>query len=195
MFIDLSAIKPARILYYDFFANAFLYELLLQNQNLLEKQIEFLAQEPLCDLETYQILQTNIQQHFQEIIQEYTSLFTLPFANPIYPYLSHYQEGQIGGESLVYIKTLLKESGFFLDRSFTKENEDHFGILCLFMKFLLLEEDDQKAQIVFQSCIAPFGKSMPEEIFSHPQSKTYRTIANILREFISFEENINSALT
>ncbi|WP_027326932.1 TorD/DmsD family molecular chaperone [Helicobacter pametensis] len=193
--MDPKTFNPSRILYYDFFSNLFIYELLINKKDILLQQIDILSKAPLCDLKLYQTIQTNLYQNFTHLQEEYTKLFALPFKTSISLYLSHYQNGYLGGNPLLQVKALLKESGFFLDRSITKENEDHFGILCLFMKFLLLKENKEQSNQVFEECIKPLGPHITNALSLQNQSPTYHAVGKILEEFMAFELELQHALT
>ena len=196
-----TQITSARILYYDFFANLFLYELLMRNQEVLVRQAGFLAQYPLneSDKEAFgrmgEYLERALKSETESnpIIDEYTRLFLFNLGEEqkiISLYLSHYKEGCMGGKSLVWVKEMLKESGFLLNRDFSKENEDHLGVLCLFMKHLLQKEEIQKVNTVYKSAIAEIKESVIAQLESHQEGAFYREASKILRSFCLLEDSL-----
>ncbi|RDU71612.1 hypothetical protein CQA57_07560 [Helicobacter anseris] len=187
-------ITNARVLYYDFFANLFLYELLEKNQEILKQQVQILEQYPLSEKsqEYFKVLQQYLEEKPQEIIQEYTQTFILSFDKKyqnIPLYLSHYQNGCMGGESLVYVRELLKESSFYVNREFTKENEDHLGILCLFMKHLLQSGDIKKANTLYKDCIMPIREGI-FKILKQENAGFYTRVFGIFDDFCVLEDSL-----
>lgn len=196
-----TQITSARILYYDFFANLFLYELLVQNHEVLAKQAGFLAQYPLNegDEEIFARIGEQLASALKDglenspIVDEYTRLFMFAFGEGqkmVSLYLSHYKEGCMGGKSLVWVKDMLKESGFFLNKDFSKENEDQLGVLCLFMKHLLQKGEVQKANAVYKDAIAEIKEHVISELESHKAGVFYRQVGEILRSFCLLEDSL-----
>ena len=77
-----EAIERARILYYDFFAGLFLYDLLINRKDLLLEQVKILKTQPLNDgdLVFFEALENEIQTNgIKNILFEYTRFFMLPF--------------------------------------------------------------------------------------------------------------------
>lgn len=77
-----EALNGARILYYDFFAGLFLYDLLINRKDLLLEQIKILKTQPLNDgdLDSFNTLESEIQTNgIKNIVFEYTRFFMLPF--------------------------------------------------------------------------------------------------------------------
>ncbi len=75
-------LNNARILYYDFFAGLFLYDLLINRKELLLEQIKILKTQPLNDddLTFFEIIENEIQANgIKNIVFEYTRFFMLPF--------------------------------------------------------------------------------------------------------------------
>lgn len=191
-----TQINQARILYYDCFASLLVYELLLRHQEVLKSQINLLAQYPLQDedVQTFEQLQTALNGDYEKIVSECVNVFSLPFAldgnKPIEPYLSHYQEGCIGGRSLVQVRDLLKDSSFCINKEITKENEDHFGLLCLFMKHLLQQEEYQKSEEVYYTCIAPMKNQFIGELKTLKGREFYCGVGKLLESFLILEDGI-----
>lgn len=191
-----NQITKSRILYYDFFANLFLYELLEQKQEVLLKQVELLGQYPLDDsnIGDFDCMKTMLESDFEQVIAQYTKVFSLPFSldgkKSVSLYLSYHKEGCNGGESLVYVKQLLKENSFYLNKNFSKENEDHLGVLCLFMKQLLQNNKIEEANKVYKDCIFAIKDSIIEDIKKFDNCKFYFSVASIFEVFCILEDNV-----
>lgn len=190
-----SKIASARILYYDFFANLFLYELLQKNEENIKQQVQLLKQYPLGEKSqvAFDFLEEGLQKGIDFILQEYTKSFILSFDkknSTISLYLSHYENGCVGGESLVYVRGLLKNNGFYLDKNFTKENEDQLGILCLFTKHLLKENKTKEANIVYETCILPIKNGIFKSLEQEHIDSFYHRVFDIFEEFCILEESL-----
>ena len=192
----IEQITPSRILYFEFFSNIFLYELLLKNQDTLQNQLTLLSQEPLVDKEYYQKSLKEIEENFPKILQEYTLLFSTPFSRQkLSLYLSHFTENCISGESLVKVRERLKERKLLLDREFCKENEDHLGVICLFMIHLLKDGDLNEAKEISSSFFLPIAEGLIEQAKKMNEEKFYFNVIKILEGFVSVEKIITSAST
>lgn len=192
----IEQITPSRILYFEFFSNIFLYELLLKNQDTLQNQLTLLSQEPLVDKEYYQKSLKEIEENFPKILQEYTLLFSTPFSRQkLSLYLSSFIENCISGESLVRVREKLKEKKLLLDREFCKENEDHLGVICLFMIHLLKEGDLNEAKEISSSFFLPIAEGLMEQAKKMNEEKFYFNVIKILEGFVSVEKIITSAST
>ncbi|WP_104698036.1 MULTISPECIES: molecular chaperone TorD family protein [unclassified Helicobacter] len=190
-----TRIIGARVVYYDFFANLFLYELLQKNQENLKQQVGILKQYPLGEKSqiAFDFLEKKLQENTDIILQEYTKSFILSFDkkhHTIPLYLSHYKDGCMGGESLVYVRELLKDGGFYLDKNFTKENEDQLGILCLFAKYLLQQNNEKKAGVVYETCILPIRYGISKSLMQKIESDFYLRAFDIFEEFCILEESL-----
>ncbi|MCE3036446.1 molecular chaperone TorD family protein [Helicobacter sp. faydin-H20] len=193
--LDNQIIK-SRILYYDFLANLFLYELLEQKQEVLVKQVELLGQYPLDEINEndFKNMHAKLMSDFGLIVAQYTKIFSLPFSldgkSCVSLYLSHYKEGCNGGESLVQVKRSLKENSFYLNKNFSKENEDHLGILCLFMKQLLQDDKIIEANKVYQEYIFPMKELIISGMRQFEECDFYLNVANIFEVFCILEDSI-----
>lgn len=205
----------ARVLYYDFFAGLFLYDLLLDRENLFKKQLDILMQHPLFDesLLHFDVLNKELNDNgIKNFIFEYTYLFMLPFAsridnsvsfskksnNSIYKitpksivlYLSYYIDGSIAGKGLTIAKQLVKQSKVRINNVNFKENEEHFGFLLLFMKHLLQNNDIDLSIKVFKDCIKPIQCRIIEDLYSIGDGYLYFHVAKLLDIFMGIELSI-----
>lgn len=189
-------ITPSRILYYEFFANIFLYELLTKHQTLIQEQLTLLAKEPLVDVSFYEQCLQEIKDDFSKIQQEYTLLFSTPFSRQkLSLYLSHYTEKCISGKSLVAIREKLKEKKLLLNRDFCKENEDHLAILSLFIANLLKEGDLDFAKEVSTSFFLPIAEGLIAQAKELFEEKFYFKVIKILEGFVVVEKLVCNAST
>lgn len=184
----------ARILYYDFFASFLLYELLQKHGDTLQKQIDFLMQFPLMDGDevSFAAIQKELaQKGVERISSEYTRLFTLP-NSPASLYLSYWLEGCNGGESLVMVRNMLKGNSLVVIRDVTRENEDHFGVLCLFMKQLLQENKNHEAREIFCKTIGKIWEGIVQAL--QTESGIYAHLSVIMKSFFILEESLTGRL-
>ncbi|MBR7118359.1 MAG: molecular chaperone TorD family protein [Helicobacteraceae bacterium] len=206
-----KAINNARILYYDFFAGLFLYDLLINRKDLLLEQIKILKTQPLNDgdLIFFEALENEIKANgIKNILFEYTRFFMLPFdtnANTstnksdkkeknncqIILYLSYYLDGTIAGSGLIKAKEKIRKSKVRLNEKEFKENEEHIGFLFVFSKYLLQNNEDSLQSEVFKDCIMPMKDKIIENIKNKYLDSIYYNIANIMESFLDFEMAFN----
>lgn len=203
----------ARILYYDFFAGLFLYDLLINRENLLKDQINILRQYPLSDdnLESFDFLYVELCENgIKNFVFEHTYLFMLPFASKtktsstsdkksrsnhsseinsktIILYLSYYIDESIAGKGLTLAKQLVKQSKIRINDVNCKENEEHFGFLMLFMKHLLQNNDIDLSMKVFKECIKPMQYKIITGLHSVGDDCLYYHVSKLLSEFMGVE--------
>lgn len=209
-----ETIKNARILYYDFFAGLFLYDLLINRKDLLLAQIKILKTQPLNDgdLVFFEALENEIQTNgIKNILFEYTRFFMLPFdvnadipihklghkrdknqkkeksASQIILYLSYYLDGTIAGNGLIRAKEKVRKSKVRLNEKEFKENEEHIGFLFIFSKYLLQNSEEYLQNEVFKDCIMPMQDKIIEDIKDKYQDSMYYNIANLMESFLNFE--------
>ena len=182
-------LKNARILYYDFFNGLRVFEMLEERVGVAKKQLEILLNAPLNDEaeESMLLLKQELESNgIQNLKVEFSKLFALPFGEKqVGLHLSHYYESCIGGQSLLKIRSLIKESDVRVSHQF-KETEEHLGFLCGFMRHLLEIENTKLAKEVFMFSQKAF-LGLIDEIKSHKGAKFYLAIVLILESFIKFE--------
>lgn len=213
-----EAIERARILYYDFFAGLFLYDLLINRKDLLLEQVKILKTQPLNDgdLVFFEALENEIQTNgIKNILFEYTRFFMLPFdvnenvsinrlakkrdknekkeksASQIILYLSYYLDGTIAGSGLSIAKEKVRKSKVRLNEKEFKENEEHIGFLFVFSKYLLQNNENSLQNEVFKDCIIPMKDKIIENINNKYLDSMYYNIANLMKSFLDFEMAFN----
>lgn len=192
----IEQITPSRILYFEFFSNVFLYELLTKSQDILQEQLNLISQEPLIESTFYQQCLQKIQNNFEEIQQEYTLLFSAPFSRQkLSPYLSHYTENCVSGKCLVAIREKLKERKLLLNREICKENEDHIGIICLFLSHLLHEGETAYAKEISNTFFIPIAEGLINDSKQLYEERFYFNVIKILEGFILVEKMIGNVST
>ena len=213
---DVDGTLAARILYYDFFASLFLYDLLLCRENLLKNQISILKQYPLSDsnIVDFELLHKELDANgIKNFIFEHTYLFMLPFTSHIdvnttfnekrknnsnrtinkksvVLYLSYYIDGSIAGNGLTIAKQLVKQSKVRINDVNFKENEEHFGFLLLFMKYLLQNNNMDLSIKVFKECIKPMQYKIIEGLNDMGDGYLYFHISRLLDIFMDVELGI-----
>lgn len=207
---DLVALNTARILYYDFFSGLFIYDLLLNREELLKKQIEILSSQPLnqSNSNDFIVLLNELNNNgIKNLVFEYTNLFMLPFDGtiesksikhtkkgkvvlrntPTILYLSYYLDGSIAGSGLLKARELVKKSRFRLNETSFRENEEHFGFLLSFMKHLLQNNQKELQLETFNTCLKPMQGKIIQSLKAKGDMFLYANIANLLESFMDFE--------
>lgn len=210
--IEVDNTLNARVLYYDFFAGLFLYDLLIDRKCLLENQINILKTYPLSDENSldFDILYKELRENgIKNFVFEYTYLFMLPFISridskaslnkksnvtnnkigqkSIVLYLSYYIDGTIAGSGLTLAKQLVKKSKIRINDTNFKENEEHIGFLLLLMKHLLQNNNTSLSAEVFKECIKPMQYRIKEDLLSIGNEYLYFHIARLFDSFMSVE--------
>ena len=193
----------ARILYYDFFAGLFLYDLLESREEILKNQLSILLSHPLIESNQLNLdfLHNEVLNNgVRNLLKEYTHLFMLPFSiketnhELPYPsivlYLSYYLDGSIAGSGLTLSKSKIKKSKFRLNEKSFKENEEHFGFLILFMKHLLQNNEESLFREVFKECLSPMYFKIIEGMLNMDDSFAYFHVASLLKTFLELEDSI-----
>lgn len=180
----------ARMLYYDFFNGFLVFEMLDERAELAKKQIEILLNEPLNDTakNAMLLLQNELKTHgMANFKDEFSRLFALPFgAKQVGIHLSHFYHHCVGGESLLQMRQLVKQSDVRVQSESFKETEEHLGFICGFMRHLLEIGNAQLAKDVFALSKDAF-LGFIAEIEAREDAKLYVAIAQILQSFIQFE--------
>ena len=205
-----EAIEKARILYYDFFAGLFLYDLLINRKDLILEQIKILKTQPLNDddLAFFEGLENEIKTNgIKNILFEYTHFFMLPFdtnapkvikkrdknekkqksASQIILYLSYYLDGTIAGSGLIRAKEKIRKSKVRLNEKEFSENEEHLGFLFVFSKYLLQNGENSLQNEIFKDCIMPMQDKIIKSIKNQYPDSMYYNIASLMESFLNFE--------
>ena len=161
-----------------------------ERAELAQKQIEILLNEPLNDTakNAMLLLQNELKTHgMANFKDEFSRLFALPFgAKQVGIHLSHFYHHCIGGESLLRMRQLVKQSDVRVQSENFKETEEHLGFICGFMRHLLEIGNAQLAKDVFALSKDAF-LGFIAEIEAREDAKLYVAIAQILQSFIQFE--------
>lgn len=191
--IERENLTNARILYYDFFYGLFVFEMLDNRGEVLKQQLQVLSQALIDEnlLENIQDLQNEVStNNTKRFIEEHSKMFALPFgAKQVGMHLSHYYENCVGGDSLLKIKALVKQSDVRVDTSLFKETEEHLGFICGFISYLLKNNQDELAKEVFLLAKDAFF-GLCKELQERRDSDLYLDIALILESFLKFESEI-----
>lgn len=192
-FEDQQNLKQARILYYDFFNGLLVFEMLDERVKIAQRQLEILLNAPLNREaeESMLLLKQELQDNgIQNIKGEFSSLFALPFGDKqVGMHLSHYYENCIGAQSLLKIKSLIKQSDIRVNSENFKETEEHLGFLCGVMRHLLETGNQELAKEIFEFSKNAF-LGLVQEIKARKDAKFYLAIALILESFIGFEMEV-----
>lgn len=189
--IEQENIQHARNLYYDFFNGFFVFELIEGRLKTSKQQILILKQSLLeeslqANLDYLQEeIENNGMQGFRE---EHTQMFALPFGGKqVGIHLSHYYDNCIGGESLLTMRSLIKQSDIRLNRESFKDTEEHIGFLFGLMRYLIQNNQDSLAKEVFLFCHNAF-LGLCKELKERGDCKLYLHLALLLESFLRFEK-------
>ena len=184
-------IQHARNLYYDFFNGFFVFELIEGRLEISQKQILILKQSLLEESlrDNLDFLQKEIKNNgMQGFKQEHTQMFALPFGGKqVGIHLSHYYENCIGGESLLTMRSLIKQSDIRLNKDNFKDTEEHIGFLFGFIGYLIRNNQDSLAKEVFLFSHNAF-LGLCRELQERGDSKLYLHLALLLESFLKFEK-------
>ncbi|MDE5925629.1 MAG: molecular chaperone TorD family protein [Helicobacter sp.] len=183
-------LKNARVLYYDFFNGLLVFEMLEERVRIAKEQLGILLSAPLNQEAegSMLLLKQELEDNgIQNIKEEFSRLFALPFGGKqVGMHLSHYYENCIGGQSLLKIRALMKQSDVRVNTESFKETEEHLGFLCGFMRYLIEKENVELAKEVFLFSQKAF-LGWVEEIKIRSDAKFYLALALIVESFMKFE--------
>lgn len=192
--LEKSSVDKARLLYYGLFSKFFIF-----NQNMLNDVDDMLAiiiSNPLSEnvkSSATNLLNTIDAKGKKTIVDEYEDLFHNPTNNPLSTSVSFYDEGIEFGKKHIQTKEILFKTNIRKDEKNYKESEDNFGFLMVFMyeiiKNITNGKDEYKSlqATLFENIINPYINLFIDDVFIHPQSKNYKDIAIIARDFMEFE--------
>lgn len=194
--INKASVNKARSLYYGFLSKMFVFTTRSDRYLGIQEALEVMIQNPIDEnsgealKEIQAFLETNTQNAF---IQEYDDIFHNPAYKVVRNTASYYDEGVESGHQRLAVKNFLAKTKIRRDENHFKENEDSVGFIFTFMHELIeLIMQDQKEYENIQHClftevINPFVDEFVINVYEHPMSKAYKSIAIVLNAFIAFE--------
>ncbi len=148
-------------------------------------------------------LRTRLQQSggFEELDEEFSDLFLLPFGNGVAMTASVYQDEREAGEPLLRVKEVLNLTGLRREVGNFSDNEDNFGFVLTLMANLTREAsltEEMGAFIasgdLYRNVLKPFSPAFVGAIMTNGRASLYRLAAVMLDRFMAFEEHFYGSL-
>jgi len=194
--INKESVNKARSLYYGFMSKMFVFTTTSERYLGINEALEVMIQNPIDEnsgealKEIQAFFNTNGENAF---IQEYDDIFHNPAYKVVRNTASYYDEGVESGHQRVAVKNFLAKTKIRRDENHFKENEDSVGFIFTFMHELieLIMQDRQEygniQHCVFTEIINPFMDEFVINVYEHPMSKAYKSVAIVLNAFMAFE--------
>lgn len=194
--INKEPVNKARSLYYGFLSKMFVFTTESDRYEGVNEALEVMITNPIDEnsgealKEIKAFLSTGGQ---DALIQEYDDVFHNPAYKVVRNTTSYYDEGVESGHQRLAVKNFLAKTKIRRDENHFKENEDSIGFIFTFMHELIeLIMQNQKEYETLQHClftevINPFIDEFVVNVYEHPMSKAYKSIAIVLNAFITFE--------
>ncbi|MDY6965754.1 MAG: molecular chaperone TorD family protein [Halobacteriota archaeon] len=192
---------------------AFLYRMYLEEpprklvEDLVSNKFPFLDLESLNEeiSEGLEILKSygkgkNVDEIYEDLVDEYTLLFVGPYRLPVPPYESIWVDGKMAGESLLRLKEDYRRAGISKSRSYP-EPEDHIAFELKFMHHLceeeLATEDDEELLKYLQmqndflsDHLMNWAPDFCDAMVEYESSDFYKCIAKITKGFLNMDAKV-----
>lgn len=194
--INKESVNKARSLYYGFLSKMFVFTTNSDRYLGVQEALEVMIVNPMDENsgEALKEIQAFLKTCGQDaLIQEYDDIFHNPSFKVVRNTASYYDEGVESGHQRLAVKNFLAKTKIRRDENHFKENEDSVGFIFTFMHELIeLIMQDQKEYANIQHClftevINPFVDEFVINVYEHPMSKAYKSIAIVLNAFMAFE--------
>lgn len=194
--INKDSVNKARSLYYGFLSKMFVFTTSNDRYLGINEALEVMIQNPIDENsgEALKEIQAFLNTYTQSaLIQEYDDIFHNPAYKVVRNTASYYDEGVESGHQRLAVKNFLAKTKIRRNENYFKENEDSVGFIFTFMHELIeLIMQDQKEYANIQHClftevINPFVDEFIINVYEHPMSKAYKSIAIVLNAFMAFE--------
>ena len=193
---DNQAINKARALYYNLFANFFVYSKETEKYFELIRLINILKESPL-DASSGKALET-ISESLDPIsnvklVQEYDDLFHNPINKKIRTTASFYDEGVESGKKRVEMIQFLGKTKIRRDEKEYFEYEDSIGFIFSVMAELTdLVANDEKVyentvHCIFSEILNDFVDEFGRDVYENPSATIYKELMVVLHSFVAFE--------
>jgi len=194
--INKESVNKARSLYYGFLSKMFVFTTREDRYLGINEALEVMIQNPIDEnsgealKEIQAFFNTNGENAF---IQEYDDMFHNPAYKVVRNTASYYDEGVESGHQRLAVKNFLAKTKIRRDENHFKENEDSVGFIFTFMHELIeliMQEQKEYGNIqhcVFTEIVNPFMDEFVINVYEHPMSKAYKSVAIVLNAFMAFE--------
>ena len=194
--INKESVNKARSLYYGFLSKMFVFTIDPNRYAGIQEALNVMIANPI-DENSGEALK-EIQAFFTTqgqgaLIQEYDDIFHNPAYKVVRNTASYYDEGVESGHKQVAVKNFLAKTKIRRNETHFKENEDSVGFIFTFMHELieLIMQDGKEYENIqhclFVEVINPFVDEFIINVYEHPMSKIYQSIAIVLNAFMAFE--------
>lgn len=193
---DNKSINKARALYYNLFANFFVYSKESEKYFELIKLINILKESPL-DMGSGKALEeiSNLLDSSSNVklVQEFDDLFHNPLNKKIRTTASFYDEGVESGKKRVEMIQFLGKTKIRRDEKEYFEYEDSVGFIFSVMASLTDSiANDEKiyentVHCIFNEILNDFVDDFAKEIYENESAKIYKELMVVLHSFIEFE--------
>lgn len=144
------------------------------------------------------IAQAAANVNLDDLADEYQELFIGIGRGEVVPFASWHRTGSLMEKPLAEIRDDLDVMGFEREEA-VKEPEDHIAALCEVMAMISHEEEGLQ-QAFFNKHIAPWFKSLVNQVQSAQSANFYTAVASLLDAFLTleqvrFSENMQSSKT
>ena len=142
----------------------------------------------------------NLDELYEELIDEFTLLFVGPYKLPVQPYESIWVTKKMGGETLVNLKDVYRKAGIGKSKSYP-EPEDHIAFELRFMNFLcegvssskndleMLELFNQQKSFLCDHLLK-WVPDFCDALYDYEKSDFYKGISKITKGFITIDLNM-----
>jgi len=194
--INKESVNKARSLYYGFLSKIFVFTTSLDRYKGVSEALDVMVENPIDENSAEALKEIKIflvEKGQNALIQEYDDIFHNPAYKVVRNTASYYDEGVESGHQRLAVKNFLAKTKIRRDETNFKENEDSVGFIFTFMHELIeLIMKNQKEYETIQHClftevINPFVDEFIINVYEHPMSKTYQSIAIVLNAFMAFE--------
>jgi len=194
--INTESVNKARSLYYGFLSKMFVFTTQDDRYLGINEALEVMIQNPMDEnsgealKEIHAFLKTCGQ---TALIQEYDDIFRNPAYKVVRNTASYYDEGVESGHQRLAVKNFLAKTKIRRDENHFKENEDSVGFIFTFMHELIElimqggKEYEYIQHCLFVEVINPFMDEFVINVYEHPMSKAYQSVAIVLNAFMAFE--------
>jgi len=194
--INKESVNKARSLYYGFLSKMFVFTTHHDRYLGINEALEVMIENPMDEnsgealKEIHAFLKTCGQ---TALIQEYDDIFHNPAYKVVRNTASYYDEGVESGHQRLAVKNFLAKTKIRRDENHFKENEDSVGFIFTFMHELIeiIMQGGKEYEYIqhcrFVEVINPFMDEFVINVYEHPMSKAYQSVAIVLNAFMAFE--------
>lgn len=194
--INKESVNKARSLYYGFLSKIFIFTTSAERYKGVDEALKVMITNPIDENsgEALKEIQAFLSANGENVfIQEYDDIFHNPAYKVVRNTASFYDEGVESGHQRLAVKNFLAKTKIRRDENHFKENEDSVGFIFTLMHELIElimqggKEYTTIQHCVFTEVINPFMDEFIINVYEHPMSKIYKSVAIVLNAFMAFE--------